>query len=91
MIPIGLKLLRNKVIAKISCRLKFSAAMGSRFVETHEEFIEEMQMRTKTQKKVRTTGLTLSNNGQKQEEKMSNLKAMKYQSLTRPSIILPFI
>ena len=48
-------------------------------------------MRTKTQKEVRATGLTFSNNGQRREEKMSNLKATKYQSLTKrsPSIICP--
>ena len=52
--------------------------MASRFVEADEEFIEETQVRTKTQKEVRTTGLTFSNNGQRREEKMSNLKATKY-------------
>jgi len=39
----GLKLLSNEVIAKICCRLKFSAAMASRFVEADEEFIEELR------------------------------------------------
>ena len=42
-------------------------------------------MRTKTQKEVRTSGLTFSNNGQRREKKMSNLKATKYQSLTKLS------
>ena len=51
--------------------------MASRFVEVDEEFIEETQVRTKTQKKVRTTGLKLSNDGQRREEQMSNLKATK--------------
>ena len=41
MIPIGLKLLSNEVIAKISCRSRFSAAMASRFAEADEEFNEE--------------------------------------------------
>ena len=48
-------------------------------------------MKTKAQKEVQTTGLTFSNNGQRREEKMSNLKATKYQNLTKHSIILPFI
>ena len=65
--------------------------MVSGFVEANKEFIEETQVRTKTQKKVQTTGLKFSNNGQRQEEKMSNLKARKYQSLMKPSIILPFM
>ena len=41
MILISLKLLSNEVIAKICCRLKFSATMAFRFVEADEEFIEE--------------------------------------------------
>ena len=61
--PDWLKLLSNEVLAKICCRLKFSAIMASRFVEADEEFIEETQVRTKAQKKVRTTGLRFSNNG----------------------------
>ena len=65
--------------------------MASRFVEADEEFIEETQVRTKPHKKVRTTGVKFSNNGQRQEEKMSNLKATKYQRSTKPSIILPFM
>ena len=52
--------------------------MASRFVEADEEFIEETQVRTKTQKEVRTTGLTFSNKGQRRGEKMSNLKATKF-------------
>ena len=91
MIVIGLKLLSNEVIAKICCRLKFSATMASRFVEANEEFLEETQVKTKTQKKVLTTGLKFSNNGQRREEKMSNLKATKYQRSTKLSIILPFM
>ena len=43
LIPIGLKLLSNEVIAKICCRLKFSATMASRFVEADEEFTEELR------------------------------------------------
>ena len=53
--------------------------MASCFVEADEGFIEdyqETQVRTKTQKEVRTTG-------QIQEDKMCNLKATKYQSLTK--------
>ena len=74
MIPIGLKLLGNEVIAKICCWLKFSAAMASSFVETDEEFIKELRNTSekKTQKEVRTTGPTFSNNGQRREEKMRN-------------------
>ena len=49
--PDWLKLLSNEVIAKICCRLKFSAIMASRFVEADEEFIEETQVRTKHKKK----------------------------------------
>ena len=66
--------------------------MASRFVETDEVFIEELRntIENKNTKEVRTTGLTLSNNGQRREEEMSNLKATKYQSLTKPSIVLPF-
>ena len=67
--------------------------MASRFVESDEEFIEEIRntSENKNKKKVRTTGLTFSNNGQRREEKMSNLKATKYQRSTKPSIILPFM
>ena len=67
--------------------------MAPRFVETDKEFIEELRNTSedKNIKKVRTTGLTFFNNGQKREEKLSNLKATKYQSLTKPLIILPFI
>ena len=43
MISIGLKLLRNEVIAKICCRLKLSAAMASHFVEADEKFTEELR------------------------------------------------
>ena len=68
--------------------MQYAYAIASRFVEADEEFIEELRntsdLRTKTQKEVRTTGLTFSNNGQRREEKMSNLKATKYQSLTKP-------
>ena len=62
--------------------------MASRLVEANEQFIEETQVRTKAQKRVQTTGVKFSNNGQRREEKMSNLKAMKYQRSTKPSIIL---
>ena len=37
-------------------------------------------MRTKTQREVRIIGPTFSNNGQKREEKIINLKATKYKS-----------
>ena len=43
--------------------------MASRYEEADQEFIEETQVRTKTQKKVRITGLKFSNNGQRREEK----------------------
>ena len=61
--------------------------MASRFVEADEEFIEELKtpVKTKTQNEVQTTGLTFFNNGQRREEKMSNLKATKYRSLTKLS------
>ena len=87
MILIGLKLLSNEVIAKICCRLKFSATVASRFVEADEEFIEELRNTSENKNTKRSTdrGLTFSNNGQRREEKMSNLKATKYQSLTRQS------
>jgi len=91
LILIGLKLLSNKVIAKICCSLKFCATMAFHFVEADEEFMEETQVRTKTQKKVRTTGLKFSNYGQRRKEKMSNLTATKYQRSTKPSIILPLM
>ena len=57
--------------------------MASRFVETDEEFIEELRntSENKNTKEVWTTGLTFSNNGQKREEEMSNLKSTKYQNL----------
>ena len=66
--------------------------MASRFVADDEEFIEELRNTSEnknTQKKGRTTGLKVCNNGQGREEKMSNLKATKHQRLTKPSIILP--
>jgi len=49
--------------------------MAFRFVEADEEF---MGKKKQQQKKVRTTGLKFSNNGQRRKEKMSNLKATKY-------------
>ena len=42
MILIGLNLLSNEVIAKISCQSRFSATMASRFVEADEELNEEL-------------------------------------------------
>ena len=58
--------------------------MASCFVEAKEEFIEELRNTSEnTQKEARPTGLTFSNNRQRQEEKMSNLKATKCQSLTK--------
>ena len=67
--------------------------MTSLFVESDEEFIEELRntSENKNTKKVRTTGLKFSNKGQRRGEKMSNLKATKYQTLTKPSIILPLM
>ena len=44
--------------------------MASRYVEADQEFIEETQVRKKTQKKVRTTGLKFFYNGQRREEKL---------------------
>ena len=65
--------------------------MASRYVEADEKFTEETQVTTKPHKKVRTTGLKFSNNGLRREERMSNLKATKYQRSTKPSIVLRFI
>ena len=66
--------------------------MASRFVEANKEFIEETQVRTKTQNTKKSTDycIKISNNGQRWGEKMSNLKATKYQRLMKLSIILPF-
>ena len=55
--------------------------MASRFVEAHQEFIEETQVRTKTQKNVRTTGLKFSNDGQRQEEKNEQLESYEVQEI----------
>ena len=46
--------------------------MTSLFVESDEEFIEELRntSENKNTKKVRTTGLKFSNNGQRREEKI---------------------
>ena len=52
MIPIGAKWLSNEVIAN---RLKFSAAMASRFVETDEEFIEELRNTSENKNTKRST------------------------------------
>ena len=49
MIPIGLKLLSNEVIAI------FSAAMASRFVETDEEFVEELRNTSENKNTIRST------------------------------------
>ena len=86
MIPIGLKLLSNEVIAI------FSAAMASRFVETDEEFVEELRNTSESKNKKSTDYWTkIFQQWQKTRGKMSNLKATKYQSLTKPSIILRFM
>ena len=55
MILIGLKLLSNEVIAKICCRLKFSATMASRFVEADEEFIAELRNKSENKNTKRST------------------------------------
>ena len=58
--------------------------MASRFVEADEELIEELRNTSENKnKELGTTGLTFFNNGQRREEKMSNLKATKYQSLSK--------
>ena len=58
--------------------------MASRFVEADEELIEELRNTSENKNtELGTTGLTFSNNGQRREEKMSNLKATKYQSLSK--------
>ena len=58
--------------------------MASRFVEADEEFIEELrtQVGTKTQKGVRATGLTFSNNGKKREEEIQ-LKSYEVPELNK--------
>ena len=58
--------------------------MASRFVEADEELIEELRNTSENKNtELGTTGLTFFNNGQRREEKMSNLKATKYQSLSK--------
>ena len=57
--------------------------MASRFVEADEEFIGELRNTTENKN---TKGST-----ERRVEKMSNLEATKYHSLTKPSIILPFM
>ena len=61
MISIGLRLLSNEVIAKICCRLKFSAAMASRFVEADEEFIEELRNTSENKNTKRSTEVFFPN------------------------------
>ena len=56
MIPIGLKLLSNEVIAKICCRSRFSAAMASRFVEADQEFNEKLGNTSEDKNTKRSTG-----------------------------------
>ena len=58
--------------------------MASRFDEADEELIEELRNTSENKNtELGTTGLTFFNNGQRREEKMSNLKATKYQSLSK--------
>ena len=68
--------------------LKLLSNEVSRFVEADEESIEETQVRTKNSTDY---WLKFSNNRQRREEKISNLKATKYQRSTKPLIILPFM
>ena len=87
LILVDLKLLSNEVIAKISCRSRFSATMASCFVEADEEFNEELRnisenKNTKTSRDYRTN---IFQQWAKTRGKMSNLKATKYQSLTKRS------
>ena len=67
--------------------------MASRFVKADEEFIEELRntSENKNTKKSTDYWTKISNNGQRRDEQMSNLRATKNQSLTKPSIILPFM
>ena len=87
MILIGLKLLSNEVIAKISCRSRLSATMASRFVEADEEFNEELGNTSENKNTKRRTHYwtKISDNGQRREETMSNLKANFDRSLTKRS------
>ena len=55
MILIGLKLLSNEDIAKISCQSGFSATMASRFVEADKEFIEEVRNTSENKSTKRST------------------------------------
>ena len=61
----------------------------SHFVETDEEFIEELR-NTKKSTDYRTNIFPTMGKDEK-KNLMSNLKKTKYQSLTKPSIILPFM
>ena len=67
--------------------------MASRFVETNEEFIEELRNTSENKNTKRSTDYwtNIFQQRAKTRGKMSNLKATKYQSLTKPSIILPFL
>ena len=84
--PIALKFLSNEVIAKICCWLKFSAA-------TDDEFIEELRNTSENKNTKRSTDYwtKIFQQSAKTRGKMTNLKATKYQSLTKSSIILPFM
>ena len=88
MILIGLKLLSNEVIAKISCRSRFFSKMAFCFVEADEEFNEELgNISEKNNIKRRAEYWTniLLTMGKDERNKTSNLKATKYQSLTKRS------
>jgi len=67
--------------------------MASHFVEANEEFIEELRNTSENKNTKRSTDYwtNIFQQWAKMRGKISNLKAMKYQSLTKPSIILPFM
>ena len=79
MILIGLKLLSNEVIAKISCRLRFSATMASRFVEADEEFNEELGNKSENKNTKRSTDYWTNNFQQWAKTRGKNMQLESYE------------
>ena len=67
--------------------------MASRFVETDEEFIEELRNTSENKNTKRRTDYwtKIFQQWAKTSGKMSNFKATKYQRSTKPSITLPIV
>ena len=67
--------------------------MASRFVEADEEFIEELRNTSENKNTKRNTDYrtNIFQEWAKMRGKMSNLNATKYQRLTKPSKLLPFM